>query len=280
MGPALAAGRRVVVVAAHPDDETIGASAILGAAREAVVLHLTDGAPRDLRFRPTGRDGRDAYARRRRDEAIAALALVGIEPPRIERLGGVDQGLADDLVGLARRLARRLDELAPELVVTHAYEGGHPDHDAAAFAVAAARALAARPPPRCLEMALYHGAGPGFRAGELLASTSPVVAHVLDGDERARRVAMIRCFRSQAEVLAPFLGVAVERYRDAPGYDFAAPPHPGALMYEQWGFPITGARWRELAAAARRLLRSESTAKGATPWDESARRTGCRSSTC
>ena len=46
---------RVAVVAAHPDDETIGAGASLGLLRTPVLVHVTDGAPRsghDARARP------------------------------------------------------------------------------------------------------------------------------------------------------------------------------------------------------------------------------------
>ena len=40
--------------------------------------------------------------------------------------------------------------------------------------------------------------------------------------------------------------------------DFTRAPHEGELLYERWGFPITGERWRSLAAvAAHRLATSE-----------------------
>ena len=45
---------RAMVIVAHPDDETIGAGARLGGFREALVVHVTDGAPR------SGEDARNA----------------------------------------------------------------------------------------------------------------------------------------------------------------------------------------------------------------------------
>ena len=39
--------RHVVIVVAHPDDEVIGAGALLGHLRGVTILHVTDGSPRD-----------------------------------------------------------------------------------------------------------------------------------------------------------------------------------------------------------------------------------------
>jgi hypothetical protein len=57
---------------------------------------------------------------------------------------------------------------------------------------------------------------------------------------------MLGCFRTQSETLAPF-GVDAERFRLAPAYDFAQPPHPGALFYEQFDWGMTGDRFRAIA---------------------------------
>src|ERR1044071_4721885 len=66
---------RVLIVAAHPDDETIGCGAQLWRFDDLLLVHVTDGAPRD---------GKDAaqygfasvadYAAARRRELDAALA--------------------------------------------------------------------------------------------------------------------------------------------------------------------------------------------------------------
>lgn len=235
---------RVLIVAAHPDDETLGASALLGPPHEAVVVHATDGAPRDRRWWPAGVSDRDAYARLRAGEAARALALVDAE--RVA-LGIADQEAVRALARLAQAIAEQIARRAPDLIVTHAYEGGHPDHDAVAFAVARARRLAGRAPP-AIEMALYHGAPGALVAGEFLDGR-PSTRRALDPVELRRRRAMLACFASQRATLAPFLALAHERYRPAPAYDFSRPPHDGPLLYERLGFPISGAAWRALAAA-------------------------------
>jgi hypothetical protein len=60
---------------------------------------------------------------------------------------------------------------------------------------------------------------------------------------------MIDRFVSQRELLAAF-GTEIERFREAPDYDFTQPPHQGELHYERLGWNITGALWRRYARAA------------------------------
>ncbi len=231
---------RVCVIAAHPDDETIGASALLGSAHEVSIVHVTSGAPAEARWWPAGITDRRGYARLRAREAEAALAIAGVG--RIA-LDFTDQ----ETMHLLAELVATLDEicayLEPALIVTHAYEGGHPDHDSVAFAVAALRST--RPALRVVEMALYHGAHDTLRAGELLGAPAGT-RYVLDAADRVRRAQMIDAYRSQREVLAPFAPIAHECLRAAPAYDFTRPPHDGPLLYEQWGM-ADGREWRACA---------------------------------
>lgn len=256
----------LMVVAAHPDDDVIGAGALMARLPRVRVVYATDGAPRD------GRDARAhgfgdvaAYAVARQHEARAALALAGVGADRIVCLGVADQQATFVLDRLALSIAELIRAHAPAVVLTHAYEGGHPDHDATAFAVHAAldllrRAPSPAPAPALLELAGYHRGPDGGREIGFLPDGEP--AHELALDERERRLkaAMFACHASQSAVLSWF-AVDRERFRPAPRHDFTRPPHGGPLLYEQpgsgaeWG--IDGARWLEEAAAARRRLFGE-----------------------
>jgi LmbE family N-acetylglucosaminyl deacetylase len=251
-------GGGALVVAAHPDDETIGAGILLSRLPGARVLHLTDGAPRDARFQAQSFAGTgEEYARTRREELAAAMALAGVPPQNLLRIEGVpDQDAVSRLPRLAREIAVLLRQLRPNVVITHAYEGGHPDHDAAAIAVRAALQLLrrGRAPviPDLVEMALYH-ARPGtddvvFQ--EFLPPADGVMALELSPEERALKERMLDCFSTQKEVLAQVRPPERELFRSAPRCDIGKPPHEGRLQYEIWGFPLSGARWRDLARDA------------------------------
>src|SRR3954454_97425 len=81
---------RTVVVCAHPDDESVGAGARLGALGDVAVVHVTDGAPADMRDAAAlGIAARAAYAGVRRAERRRALALAGVA--EVEDVGLVDQ---------------------------------------------------------------------------------------------------------------------------------------------------------------------------------------------
>jgi N-acetylglucosamine malate deacetylase 2 len=243
---------RVMIVVAHPDDETIGLGAQLSRFDDALLVHVTDGAPRD------GYDARNYgfasvadYAAARQRELDTALRAGDATRLRRRGLGIPDKEACQDLIGLAQHIADLLRAERPASVFTHAYEGGHPDHDAAAFAVHAACRLVDSP-PAMVEMPFYHCRGGHFVTGEFLPPPSPglrVYSIEIAGEALRRKTRMIDCFATQRWLLEQF-DLSTERFRLAPEYDFRQPPHPGELHYETLGWGIAGADWRRNAADA------------------------------
>ncbi|TMQ03603.1 MAG: PIG-L family deacetylase [Deltaproteobacteria bacterium] len=263
-----------LAIVAHPDDETIGLSTRLAEwGATAHVLTITDGAPRDRRaYERHGFARREDYAAARAAEQLAALAIAGVAAEHCQRLEIVDQDAALHLPEIARRIAARVDSLSPEMVFTHSYEGGHPDHDATACAVRLALDLLARDGGSrpLLEFPAYRAdlddappaalADPPRPASQRRASVAfrflpggpPETTVVLSSRERERKRRMYACYRTQS--LEGFFTPDVERYRLAPRYDFTRPPHPGLLHYEKHAYEIRGDRFRALCAQARAAL--------------------------
>jgi LmbE family N-acetylglucosaminyl deacetylase len=245
-----------VVVLAHPNDEAIGVGSRLPRLRKARFIYVTDGAPKNLAdAHRTGFITREEYALARRNELYSALALGGVSPCRILALGLVDQEASFHLAALSERLAELLADT--EIVLTHPYEGGHPDHDATAFAVHAACALLVRRNlrlPTILEMTSYHVREGRMATGEFLwRNGDDVRTVVLSEEEKAWKEQLYGRYVTQRETLRWF-PIQVERFRFAPRYDFAKPPHEGDLFYEQFDWSIRGEEWRRLAMKASRTL--------------------------
>jgi len=129
--PALAAAPtdRTIVVAAHPDDESLGAGALLarlgtGGGRLDVVV-VTDGAqshPGSSAARP------EELAARRADEVRDAVALLAPRA-RVRLLGFPDAGTVEHREEIARELRRVVAEHEGSLRIVAPWRGdGHRDH--------------------------------------------------------------------------------------------------------------------------------------------------------
>ncbi|HEX6813927.1 MAG TPA: PIG-L family deacetylase [Planctomycetota bacterium] len=135
----------VLVLAAHPDDEVIGAGSMLAwharAGHQVTVVHATDGAKGD-----PGQREHDIRAVRRA-EGVEALARLGIAEPRHWDLP--DGELPEHLAALTTRIADVMREVKPRTLYSFHAGEAHRDHRAIAAATAAA-APALLPDCRCL----------------------------------------------------------------------------------------------------------------------------------
>jgi LmbE family N-acetylglucosaminyl deacetylase len=235
--------QRTLIVAGHPDDEIIGAGIWMARHRDhdlISIAHVTGGSSRD-------HANPNEYAKTRRHELLAAVGLAGIRPDQCRELGFIDQEAYLHLTELTDCIRALIAELRPERILTHPYEGGHPDHDAAAFAVAQAVR-------NHYEFTSYHLAG-DFVAGEFLPAPGAKEESLEFGPaDRDLKQAMLDSFATQQDILRLF-PVERERFRVAPAYDFTNPPHEGELQYERWGF-ATGSEWRRHAAEALAAIRN------------------------
>ncbi len=250
---------RTLLVLAHPDDETVGASSRLTRIELAGLIYVTDGAPRDGHDAVVaGFSSAEEYAHARRAETLRALAHAGISSERAVFLNYPQHQVAFRLWPLTADLRRWILGTRPEVVLTHPYEGGHPDNDAVAFAVQAAVATIAREmgtAPVRMEFTSYHACGDGWVFGEFLPTRPVMPEHVvpLTADGRALKQRLIACYPSQASTLQN-VPLEQERFRVAPDYDFTRPPHEGAPLYARFPLGLTVRDWCALASTATERL--------------------------
>ncbi len=230
----------VALVVAHPDDETLWAGAALRRMRNLTLILLTDGAPEDMGdAHRLGFVTRGDYAAARAAELARALEALDARP-RLIRYALRDQDAVRHLPAIIERLRR--DLAGAELVITHPYEGGHPDHDVGALAVnRAARALV-------VEFACYAQFNGAREFGRFVPDPqSPEHVRALDAQDRARVDAALAAHATQASVFGEWRPDA-ERWRAAPAYDFARPPPGEDALYDGFGWALTSDKWRAIAA--------------------------------
>ena len=189
---------RLLILAPHPDDESIATGGLIqvahGAGAAVRVVVLTDGDNNPWPQRWIEKRWRvDAAARarwgaRRRDEARAALRVLGLDAGAAVFLGLPDLGLTDVLMhndaGAIEALRIAIEEFRPTVLVVPAVSDRHPDHSAAHIL---ARSLLAR---SALSPSLYSFAVHG-------ESAAPMDAVVLTNAQRSTKQRAILAHETQ-----------------------------------------------------------------------------------
>jgi len=214
---------RVLILVAHPDDETIGCGGLLQRVPSALVVFAVDGAPAGYGFERKFGSLKN-YSEERFREAGRALGLLPNCPfRRLQSRNGAyfpDRHLFENLQEAAASLVAITQEFLPDAIVTHAYEGGHIDHDACSFlANHTAKALLIE----CFEFPLYWNNGPGRDVFQEFrnAQEGKIVLNLYE-PEIAIKEKMLATYETQREIVATF-SPHIEKFRPATGSDFGRP---------------------------------------------------------
>jgi len=224
--------RRILVLAPHPDDEIVACGIAALRARKAgarvFVLYLTSGVPERAALWPWQRQAYAGRVGRRREEALAAAALFGLEPVLFR--GTPSRRLRIDLDSAADELEVAVTGCGAEALWVPAFEGGHQDHDAAN---ALAAGFAGRLP--VWEFAAYNFAGGRVNSNRFAATRGGEVALDATAAEAERKHRALGCYASERGNLR-HVGAGHEAYRPLPDHDYGAKPHAGRLFRErfQW----------------------------------------------
>jgi LmbE family N-acetylglucosaminyl deacetylase len=244
----------MLILAPHPDDEIVACGIAAMRARAAgsrvFVLYLTTGVPdRSVMWR-WQRAGHTARVQKRRQEALAAAGLLGIEPVRFRDTPA--RRLRFDLDRARRDIEAAIAARNVVALWVPAFEGAHQDHDAAnALAATFARQLPV------WEFAAYNFAGAQVRSNIFAAPRAGDRDIQAAPAEQQRKRAAFSCYASERGNLA-HVEIVREAYRPLSAYDYGSPPHRGRLFRERFrwvpfrhprvDFDDSAAVYRDIAA--------------------------------
>jgi LmbE family N-acetylglucosaminyl deacetylase len=252
----IGAQTRLLVVAPHPDDETIATGELIqhvrAAGGEVRVLLLTNGddnpwPQRWLERRVwIGDRDRERWGRRRRVEVAGALEILGLGSDRLHMLGWPDMGITDRVrihhEATLEILIAELRGYRPNLVALPALEDRHPDHGGAHVLLRLALARAGGPPPRVLSY-LIHGR-PEPSSLPIQLSPAPSL--------HAAKLAALEAHRTQMALSATRMRRATDRPERYTAMS-SAPRHEGMLPWQ----PVAALRpWLQLLVVDGEQVRS------------------------
>ena len=240
---------RVLILAPHPDDETLAAGALIqmallaGASVRIIVATDGDNNPWPQRWlERRWRLGPHACRRwgtRRRRESRQALRTLGVDPSSVVFLGWPDQKLTQLLLAggsATRGLLQAVDDFMPSHVVVPVLDDRHPDHSA--LRVLFETAVAGTVHASCQRL--------GFALHADMAATHRVEL-VPNEALLARKLAALEAYRSQLSLSRRrMLGWArrAECFSRAQAQDSSALTAPRRLRLAPWC--LRGDRYRVL----------------------------------
>jgi len=130
---------RLVVVAAHPDDESLGAGGLIATAvQQGIRVDIVSATNGEGSHPDSPTTTPDALAALRSVEALRAAAALGVPADRVHQLGLADGGVGASQDELTTRLVEIVGDGRGAVVVAPWRRDGHPDHEAAGRAASAA----------------------------------------------------------------------------------------------------------------------------------------------
>lgn len=219
---------RVLFVVASPGDEVAGAGVWISRRSrpgDVFILHITTGCTAPLR---------SEQATVRRSEVHQALAMIRIPSRNCSYIPIESESAHHHFAEVVEAIEQSIADCCPSLLITHAYEGGHPDCDAASLATAAAIHQRFASMPKVLEFPLCHADCDGTMVGGefLNDATWPASEIVLPSPcELAMKKRVLGAYRFQREKWNA-LPEGPEVFRPLPPYDYTRSPHCWPVWYE------------------------------------------------
>jgi N-acetylglucosamine malate deacetylase 2 len=218
---------RLLILVAHPDDESISSSVLLQRHTDVHVVYVTSGGLIDgNRLNNLGLGDAPAYARLREQEANNALSFVRNSTFHFLRYG--DGSVYQYLWDIFIDMEELIKQIQPKAILTHAYEGAHQDHDCCSYLTSQ---CGARHNIACWEMPFYHLECNKIIRQKFMDGAPSVLKMSPSKDELLIKCRMLLAHASQRGILRHFDPRIPEEFRRQPNYDYTLPAQKGQTRF-------------------------------------------------
>jgi N-acetyl-1-D-myo-inositol-2-amino-2-deoxy-alpha-D-glucopyranoside deacetylase len=255
--PVLCAQTRLLVVAPHPDDETIATGLLIQRVRAAggqvgiLLLTRGDNNPWPQRWLERrvwiNAADRQRWGRRRHAEMLQALQCLEVPVQALQSLGWPDMGVTDGLLqssdAAVAELVAAFGQFRPSLIAMPALGDRHPDHGSAHVLVRLALATQSDPPQQLAY--LVHGRAPDSGVIEISGTAA-------QADRKRTALAAHRSQMALSGGRMRQLAARPERYVGPA----SAPARPGMTSQLPWRPPAWMRPWLRVSVVSTEGARS------------------------
>ena len=223
--------KNILFIAAHPDDELVGATFIIKKIllkKNLIIFFPTNGviSQEDMWF--WEKKKYEEKKKLRNEEMKKSLRLLGVE--KFFKQDIPTRKLKENIDKTFSKINHLVKNYKIDTIFCPAYEGGHQDHDVSNFICSRFRNNS-----KIYEYAEYNYSKGQINCNEFVKPMKNEVTIKLSEKEKKEKIKLLKIYNSEKGNL-DYINFEKECYRKLYDYDYSRPPHSGKLFYRRFSF--------------------------------------------
>ncbi len=224
--------KNILLLIPHPDDEVVGASAIVQRIKEQgcsfFFFFVTNGVLEKNEMWPWKRRNYEKILNVRMDEMNRSLDLFNVKEFFLQSIP--TRQLKYFIKPTIETISNIVLKNKIDSIFTPAYEGGHQDHDITNFIASRFRKKL-----NIFEYSEYNNYQNKINSNTFIKTTGNEVCYKLTRSEVEFKRKALKIYASEKSNLG-YINLKKECYRPLIDYNYNLPPHEGVLFYRRFSF--------------------------------------------
>ena len=219
----------ILLIAAHPDDELVGAAFIIKKIllkKNLIIFFPTNGVLSKEEMWFWDKRKYQEKKKLRNKEMKKSLQYLGVK--KFFKQNIPTRKLKENIEKTFKKINLLIKNWKIDTVFCPAYEGGHQDHDVSNFICSRLRNNY-----KVFEYAEYNFSKGKINCNEFVKPTKNEVTIKLSEREKREKMELLKIYNSEKGNL-DYVKLDKECYRKLYDYDYSKPPHPGRLFYRRF----------------------------------------------